>query len=108
MWSYPQHLTQSDYRMARAFAEHFISSYIKPPKAIVIDLDHMPAIIYGGQQMSLFNGKYNDDCYLPLMIFEGLSGKLITAILRPGKTPTGQQFPQKAQTRYYHDLTGYS
>ena len=25
------------------------------------------------------------------MIFEGLSGKLITAVLRPGKTPTGKE-----------------
>lgn len=25
------------------------------------------------------------------MIFEGLSGKLITAVLRPGKTPTGEE-----------------
>ena len=79
------------YRMAKAFAEHFISSYKKPPKAIVIDLDHTPAITYGGQQMNLFNGKYNEYCYLPLLIFEGLSGKLITAILRPGKTPTGKE-----------------
>ena len=82
---------QDIYCMAQAFAEHFISSYKKPPKAIVIDLDHTPVITYGGQQMNLFNAKYSDYCYLPLLIFEGLSGKLITAILRPGKTPTGKE-----------------
>ena len=59
--------------------------------AIVIDLDHTPAITHGSQQMNLFNAKYQDYCYLPLLIFEGLSGKLITAILRPGKTPTGRE-----------------
>ncbi|MES9985810.1 MAG: IS1380 family transposase [Candidatus Thiodiazotropha sp. 6PLUC6] len=79
------------YRMAEAFVHHFISSYEVPPKAIVIDLDHTPAITHGGQQMNLFNAKYQDYCYLPLLIFEGLSGKLITAILRPGKTPTGKE-----------------
>jgi hypothetical protein len=28
---------------------------------------------------------------LPLLIFEGLSGRLISAVLRPGKTPTGRE-----------------
>ena len=72
------------YRMAEAFVHHFIASYEYPPMVVVIDLDHTPAITHGGQQMNLFNAKYQDYCYLPLMVFEGLSGKLITAILRPG------------------------
>ena len=85
-------MTRTDiYRMAEAFVHHFISSYERPPMAIIIDLDHTPAITHGGQQMNLFNAKYQDYCYLPLMIFEGDSGKLITAILRPGKTPTGKE-----------------
>ncbi|ARU55352.1 IS1380 family transposase [Oleiphilus messinensis] len=87
-----QSMTRSDiYRMAEAFVHHFISSYERPPAAIIIDLDHTPAITHGGQQLNLFNAKYQDYCYLPLLIFEGLSGKLITAVLRPGKTPTGKE-----------------
>ena len=77
--------------MAEEFVNHFIGSYKLPPTAIIIDLDHTPAITHGGQQLNLFNAKYQDYCYLPLMIFEGLSGKLITAVLRPGKTPTGKE-----------------
>ena len=79
------------YRMAKAFVDHFVCSYEQPPSAIIIDLDHTSATTYGNQQMSLFHGKYNDYCYLPLLIFEGLTGQLITAILRPGKTPTGKE-----------------
>ena len=30
-------------------------------------------------------------CFLPLHIYEGQTGKLITAILRPGARPTGNQ-----------------
>lgn len=87
-----QSMTRSDiYRMAEEFVNHFISSYELPPAVIIIDLDHTPAITHGGQQLNLFNAKYQDYCYLPLMIFEGLSGKLITAVLRPGKTPTGRE-----------------
>ena len=45
--------------------------------------------MYGAQQQTLFNGYYDCDCYLPLHIYEGQSGKLITSILRPGRRPTG-------------------
>jgi hypothetical protein len=37
----------------------------------------------------LFNGYYDSYCYLPLHLYEGQSGKLITTILRPGRRPTG-------------------
>ncbi len=46
---------------------------------------------HGAQQLSLFNGYYDTFCFQPLVILEGTSGKLITAILRPGKRPTGQE-----------------
>lgn len=85
-------MTRRDiYNIAYAFAEHFLASYKKPPRLAVIDLDHTASLTHGGQQYSLFNTKYGNTCYLPLMIFEGLSGKLITSILRPGKTPSGRE-----------------
>jgi hypothetical protein len=43
------------------------------------------------QQQALFHGYYDAYCYLPLHIYEGQSGKLITSILRPGRRPTGQE-----------------
>ena len=51
-------------RMAEAFVHHFIGSYKLPPAVIIIDLDHTPAITHGGQQMNLFNAKYQHYCYL--------------------------------------------
>lgn len=85
-----QALSRRDlYRMAEAFVEHFMASYARPPKAIVLDLDHTDHLVHGQQELALFNGHYGDHCYLPLLIFEGLSGRLITAALRPGKAPTG-------------------
>jgi hypothetical protein len=38
-----------------------------------------------------FNAYENEYCFQPFHVYEGLSGKLITAILRPGKTPTAQE-----------------
>ena len=34
---------------------------------------------------------HRSTCYLPLFIFEGLSGAFVTAVLRPGKRPTGAE-----------------
>ena len=79
------------YRIAQAFLDNFIHSYEKAPKAILLDLDDTEDPTHGAQQLILFNGYYNNYCYLPLHIYEGKSGKLITTILRPGKRPTGSE-----------------
>ncbi len=87
-----QALSRTDiYRIAKAFLEHFVSCYATPPQVIVLDLDHTDHRVHGQQELALFNTHYGDDCYLPLLIFEGLSGRLISAVLRPGKTPTGHE-----------------
>ena len=77
------------YRIAQVFIDKFITSYEKAPKVIVIDCDDTEDKVYGDQQLALFNGYYNENCYMPLHIYEGLSGKLITTILKPGKRSSG-------------------
>lgn len=73
------------YQMAKAFVDTFISSYEKAPKVIILDCDDTSALAYGQQQLSFFNDYYGDHCFMPLHIYEGLSGKLITTILKPGR-----------------------
>lgn len=77
------------YRLAQAFIEQFIASYPKAPEVIVLDMDHTEDPTYGQQELSFYNHHYRNYCYLPLLLFEGLSGKFITAALRPGKRPAG-------------------
>ena len=79
------------YRMAQALADTFLDSYARPPEAIILDIDDTDDETHGGQQMSLFNGYYHEHCFMPLHIYEGQSGKLITSILRPGRRPTGRE-----------------
>lgn len=79
------------YRLALAFVDMFISSYETAPEMIILDIDDTDDQVHGGQQLSLFNGHYDEHCYMPLHIYEGKSGKLITTILRPGCRPTGAQ-----------------
>lgn len=77
------------YRIAIAFVDHFLNSYDEVPSIIVLDFDDTANIVHGYQQMALFNGYYGETCYQPMHLYEGLSGKLITTILRPGRRPNG-------------------
>jgi hypothetical protein len=83
--------TKDIYRMARAYVDQFLASYATPPSIIVIDMDHSEDATHGQQEFSFYNHHYRSHCYLPLFLFEGLSGNFITAALRPGKRPTGAE-----------------
>lgn len=78
-------------RIGYTFVERFIDSYLEEPRLIVVDFDDTDTTVYGGQQESLFNDYFGEYCYMPLHIYEGLSGKLITTILRPGKRLSGKE-----------------
>ena len=79
------------YRIAQTFVDVFCDSYKKEPEAVILDIDDTDDPTHGSQQLSLFNAYYDPYCYQPIHIFEGVSGKLITSILRPGKRPSGLQ-----------------
>ena len=83
--------TKDLYRIAQAFVDRFIASYATPPAVIVLDMDHSEDATYGQQEFSFYNHHYRSHCYLPLFLFEGLSGKFVTAALRPGKRPKGAE-----------------
>ena len=73
------------YKMAIAFVDNFIASYANEPKLIIIDSDDTNSFTYGQQELSLYNNYYGDYCFMPLHVYEGLTGKLITTILKPGR-----------------------
>lgn len=78
------------YRIAQTFVNIFIDSYEEEPKVIVLDFDDTEDIVNGRQQLALFNGYFDEYCFMPLHIYEGLSGKLISTILKPGKRLPGK------------------
>lgn len=83
-------VSRSDlYRMAECFAQTFISSYHSEPEVIIIDCDDTNNNAYGNQLQIEFNKYYGEYCFMPLHIYEGLSGKLITTILKPGRRSKG-------------------
>ena len=79
------------YRMACALVDGFLASYPEPPEAIILDMDDTDNPTHGAQQLSFFNGYYDEHCFLPLHIYEGRSGKLITTLLRPGRPLKGKE-----------------
>jgi len=78
-------------RMMLAMIEVFCASYARRPASIVLDIDDTLDRVHGQQQLALFNAHYNERCFLPIHIYEGTSGKLVTTILRAGKTPGGEE-----------------
>jgi hypothetical protein len=81
---------KSLYRMGKALVDNFIESYATEPKIIVLDCDDTSSITYGQQELAIFNNYYGDYCFMPLHIYEGFSGKVITTILKPGRRSKSQ------------------
>jgi hypothetical protein len=52
---------------------------------ILLDVDSTNDPTYGQQQLSFFNGGYDQHMYHPLLIFERHIGCLLAARLRPGR-----------------------
>jgi hypothetical protein len=50
-----------------------------------MDCDDTDSVAYGQQQEIVFNDYYGEYCFMPLHIYDGLTGKLITTILKPGR-----------------------
>jgi hypothetical protein len=78
-------------RMMLAMIDQFCSSYKQAPKSIILDIDDTFDAVHGTQQLSMFNAHYDERCFLPIHIYEGLSGKPVAIILREGKTPSGKE-----------------
>ncbi len=74
-----------------ALLEIFIESYDQPPKKLTIDIDDTDDPAHGAQQLTLFHAYYDEYCYLPVHLYEGESGKLITTLLRPGRRMRGRE-----------------
>jgi Transposase DDE domain group 1 len=78
------------YRMALVWVEQFLAAYVRPPQLIVRDFDDTEDPVHGGQEQARYDGYYGGDCFLPLHLYEGLSGRLITTIFK-AKRFTGAQ-----------------
>ena len=69
----------------------YCRSFARPPGRIVLDIDDTDDPVHGQQELALFNAHYDCTCFQPIHIFDGLSGKPVLSLLRPGKRPSGEE-----------------
>jgi DDE family transposase len=74
------------YRLAEALGEVYLREreHAGLPTHIVLDLDSTADPTHGDQEGSAYHGYYRQHMYHPLLVFDGETGQVITAILRPG------------------------
>ncbi len=79
---------QSCYRLAMALGEVYLRQREREgvPTHIVLDLDGTDDPTHGAQEGSAYHGYYRQHMDHPLLVFDGETGQLITAVLRPGNT----------------------
>jgi hypothetical protein len=70
------------YRMALVLMDQCIASSNSPPEVIVLDVDDTEDRAHGAQEQIRYDGYYGGYCFLPCHLYEGLSGRLITTILK--------------------------
>jgi hypothetical protein len=74
------------YRLAVALVELYLRERERDgvPTRILLDLDGTDDPTYGDQEGTAYHAFYGQHMYHPLLIFDGDTNQLITAVLRPG------------------------
>lgn len=71
-------------RLADALMDLYLKTHSGPRDLIVIDMDSTDDPTHGRQQLSFFHGYYDQHMYHPLLVFDGIDGFPMAAVLRPG------------------------
>lgn len=77
---------RSCYRMAEVLLELYLKEREKmgAPERVLLDFDATDDPTHGEQEGSCYHGYYRQHMYHPLLVFDGQSGHLISALLRAG------------------------
>jgi hypothetical protein len=79
-----------DRHSAERLAAVLVDLYVRergrhgPPRHVLIDVDGTDDPAHGEQEGVAYHGFYQQHMYHPLLVFDGDTGQLITAVLRPG------------------------
>jgi hypothetical protein len=80
------------YQLARTLVEIYLQERERdgPPTHILLDFDGTDDPTHGDQEGSAYHGYYGQWMYHPLLVFDGDTDQLITAVLRPGTAPASR------------------
>ncbi len=70
--------------MLRWAERSWVDSLPAGTDVVILDVDSTDDPTHGHQQLSMFHGFYDQHMYHPLLIIDGLSGQLVSAVLRRG------------------------
>jgi hypothetical protein len=71
-------------RLWRQFEQQHVDTLDPATAFMVLDIDGTDDATHGSQQLSFFHGFYDQHMFHPVVVFDGESGQLISALLRPG------------------------
>jgi len=79
------------YRLALALGAAYLRERERagPPARVVLDLDGTDDPTHGAQEGSAYHGYHRQHMYHPLLVFDGGTGQLVTAVLRRGTAHAG-------------------
>ena len=64
-------------RLTYALVDIWCTSYRKPPKSVVLDIDDTVDVVHGHQPLAQWNAHYDERCYLPIHVYvRTLAGRL--------------------------------
>jgi hypothetical protein len=80
------------YHLAVALVRLYLQerSRLGPVQHVLLDLDGTDDPVHGEQEGAFYHGYFGQHMYHPLLIFDGETNQLITAVLRPGNVHAGR------------------
>ena len=73
-------------RLSDALMDAYLAAHPGPRDLIVLDIDATDDPAHGRQQLRLFHGYFDQHMFHPLLVFDGVSGFPLAAVLRPGNS----------------------
>ena len=71
-------------RANRAFEQHYIDSLPHTTQLVILDIDAFDDPTHGEQQCRRYHGFYKQYMLFPMAVFDGITGNLISVMLRSG------------------------
>ena len=78
-------------RLTYALVDIWCRSYENAPKSVTLDIDDTLDVVHGHQKLAVWNAHYDERCFLPIHVYDTATGRPVVVILRPGKTPSGEE-----------------
>lgn len=76
--------------LGRVLEAEFVGGIEVDRDYVVLDIDSTDDPTHGQQELSCFNGFYDEHMYHPLLVFDGETGRLASVRLRPGRVPSAR------------------